>query len=262
MKMEKIFLLIVVSSLYITSCVNSTLDGNMINGSDGCLSCEQLLDTTGLDLYAFIPFTGEEMKTMDYPAKLERRQIPGDMLQKMSTKALFYQFALCELSRGMYVHNSAQAGFRAVSEQLNMLRQLLNRPDAGPVLLELLQGFDPSAIEGDDCFHLYECLQRTIAQTEIIATMTKSDISRYIQLEQRHQEAIKSLSGKNRLWSYPESLAAIAYGLGNVMLESGYEPFRALLNANRGISGLMEGGNLKDEQIVLLINNYISGFNK
>jgi hypothetical protein len=255
-------LLLFTSMLYM-SCINNTLvfednvpDDNIYSG------CEQLLDTTHLDLYPIIPFTDEEMKTLDYRIKLERRQIPEDVLQKMTTKALFYQFALCELSRNMYMYNSAQSGFMAVATQLNMLPELLNRTDAGPVLLKLLQGVELAEISEVDCIHLYECMQRVIAQKEIINEMTKDDIHQYVSLMMLHQEIIKDLSEMNDNYSYPESLAAILYGLGNVMLRFEYEPFRLLMETDLGVSALMAGDNLRDKQTVLLINNCITVFSK
>jgi hypothetical protein len=225
--------------------------------------CEQLLDTADLELYSFVPFTDEEMKTVDYSTQLERRQIPEDWLQKMSTKAVFYQFVLCELSWNMYVHNSAQAGFKAVTKELNILPELLSRPDAGHVLIELLQEIELSEIRGEGCFHLYECIQRTLAQPEIIAHMTEDDISQYIDLAMNHQTTIKDLSKANpSQWSYPESLAAPFYGLANVMLRFDYEPFRLLIETDPQLNGFMEGGNLKNEQTLLLIHNCLTDFNK
>jgi hypothetical protein len=232
-------------------------------GSDLYGDCLQQLDTAGLGLYPFVPFTDEEMKTVAYRTKLERRQIPEAWLQKMQTKAVFYQFVLCELSRSMYVHNSAQAGFEAVTKELNMLPELLGRPDAGHVLTGLLQKIELSELSGLGCFHLYECIQRTLAQPEIIAHMTEDDISLYIYLAMSHQATIKDLSQTNPLqWSYPESLAAPFYGLGNVMLRFEYEPFRYLIKTNPQVNGFMAGGNLKDELTVILIHNCLTDFNK
>jgi hypothetical protein len=78
----------------------------------------------------------------------------------------------------------------------------------------------------------------------------------------RHQNSIKELSEKNSNWSYPESLGAILYGLGNVMIRYKYEPFMQFLKMNPDLRGLMSGDNLKNEQLVVLVNNCIVDFNK
>jgi hypothetical protein len=238
------------------------MDDRMFNGNEYSIrpDCEQLTDTTDLDIYPFAPFTDEEMKTLDYRVKLERRQIPDDVLHGMTTKELIYQFVLCDMSAGMYLYNSAQAGFLAMAKQLNMLPELLNRPDAGRVLLDLLQVVELTALDGAGCFHVYECMQRITAQPEVIDRMTKDDIDEYIALMMRHQETIRELSETNGSWSYPENLAAILYGLGNVMLRFEYEPFHQLIETDAGVSGLMTGSNLKSTQTVSLINNCITNF--
>jgi hypothetical protein len=244
------------------SCNNNVMNDRMFNGNEYAVQpdCEQLTDATGLELYPFAPFTDEEVKTLAYSVRLERRQIPEDFLHGMTAKELLYQFILCDMSSGMYLYNSAQAGFLAAAKQLNMLPELLNRPDAGRVLLDLLQGVELTAVDGTDCFHAYECMNRIIAQTEVIGRMTEEDIDEYIALMMRHQETIRELAETNDSWSYPESLAAILYGLGNVMLRFEYEPFHRLIETDANVSGLMAGSNLKSTQTVSLINNYISDF--
>jgi hypothetical protein len=244
------------------SCNNNVMNDRMFNGNEYAvqLDCEQLTDATGLNLYPFASFTDEEAKTLPYSTKLERRQIPEDFLRGMTAKELLYQFVLCDMSSGMYLYNSAQAGFLAAAKQLNMLPELLNRPDAGGVLLDLLQRVELTALDGTDCLHAYECMQRIIAQTEVTGRMKEEDINKYIVLMMRHQETVRMLSETNDSWSYPESLAAILYGLGNVMLRFEYEPFRRLVETDAGVSGLMAGSNLKSTQTVSLINNCITDF--
>jgi hypothetical protein len=263
--MKKLLFLFMASMLYM-SCDNNAMnnhnDDSMYNDNEYAagLNCSQLQDTIGLDLYPFAPFTDEEMKTSAYSMRLERRQIPEDVLRGMTTKALFYQFVLCDLSPSMYLHNSAQAGFRATAEQLNMLPELLNRTDAGGVLLDLLQDVEITAVDGPACFHTYECMQRIIAQTEVINNMTEEDIDKYILLMMRHQETIRKLAEINDNWSYPESLAAILYGLGNVMLRFEYEPFCRLIETDAGVTALMKGDNLINVETVSLMNDCITNF--
>jgi hypothetical protein len=64
--------------------------------------CEQLLDTAGLKLYPFVPFTDEEMRFTSAAYQLERRQISEDFLCKMTAKELFYQVVYTEFRYTFY----------------------------------------------------------------------------------------------------------------------------------------------------------------
>jgi hypothetical protein len=224
------------------------------------LTCMNMPYNIELNLYPFVSLTDEEWKSPDYSEKLALRQIPADMLEKMTAMELVFQFVSCDMSRGMYLYNSSQEGFVAMTGQLNMLPELLSRSDAATVLIGLLQHVEPAEINGTDCLHLYECLQRIIAQREVVNRMTDDDMDKYITLVMRHQEKIIELSDANGKWSYPESLAAMMFGLGNIMLSNEYAPFLHLVETEPGISRFMEGDNLRDKRLVSLINDCITGF--
>ena len=210
---------------FVSCSMNSMLDEN-----NDCWNCEQLLNTTGLELYPFVPFTDEEMRLMSYDYKLDQRQIPEDFLREMTTKELFYQVVNTDLSKGMLLFNTGQQGFWAVTESLNMFPELLSRPDAGQVLLELLNKVDPSKIEGADCAWWYNCLQIILAQQEVINFLTNEDIDQYIHQQLRCHDAIRSLSKTNNPnWEYPASAVELLFGLGNVMIRYNFEPFMQML---------------------------------
>jgi len=250
--------------IFLFSACNGKLDENTYN--NGMLkiisldNCPQFSEITNLELYPFVPFTDKEMRELPYKVKLERRQIPEDFLKKMTTKALFYQFVFCELSRTMYAFNTAQAGFEVVVKQLNMIPELLKRPDAGHVLLEIMQKINPSEIVGLDCFHCYYAMNMIAAQTEIINNMTDQDINNYISIQIEQLQTIRELSEKNENWSYPESAGVILFGLGNVMIRYDFEPFMQLLKTNQNINGLMASAMIKNEPDALLIINCINEF--
>jgi hypothetical protein len=93
------------------------LDDNVANKEEPMLplTCENMFEANP-ELYPFIPFTEEEMKTLSYQEKLSRRQIPADILHQMTTKSLVYQFISCDLSGSMYLYNSVQTGFTAIAK--------------------------------------------------------------------------------------------------------------------------------------------------
>ena len=206
-------------------------DDAMLGDNNIFLSCEQLLDTTGLNLYPFVPFTDEEWRMMSYDYKLERRQIPADFLQEMTTKELFYQFVYTDLAKSITLYNTIQLWFMATAQQLNMLPELLNRPNTGFTLLNILQQIDLANIEGGNCRLFYDYLQIIAGQSEVINHMTDKDIDNYILLQMRCLEIIQRLSkSKPYYWEgYQPSLSSITTGLGNAMIRYKFKPFMQLI---------------------------------
>ena len=226
----KNFICFITIILFVT-CANNTPDEippNEIPPDETCkLSdldssfgiCKQFLDTTsGLKLYRFAPYT--DVTTLNMRKKLEQRQIPENCLIEMSTKALFYQVVYTDLSTNMVLYSSPQLGFEALTRDLNMIPELLNRPDAGYVLLELLQNLDPAKIDGFDCWLWKRFLQIFLLQVEVINNMTDEDIDRYIDEQLRCYDIIRCIDD-----FFPQNVIPILYGLGNVMIRYEFEPF-------------------------------------
>jgi hypothetical protein len=258
--MKNTTVLFVVSVLF-ASCTGNTLDGNTEKDGSVYSICDRLPDVSGLGLYPFIPFTTEEMQTVPYQTKLEQRQIPEDYLRKMTTEALFYQFVYCDLSGGLYAWNTLQTGFENMVKQLNMLPELLSRSDAGNVLLEILENVKIAELKESDCFHFYHCIEHIVAQPAVINSMTDAEISRYVSLQMRKQETIRELATANEdLWSYPESLGSILYGLGNVMFRYDFAPFRQLLETDQEIDALMFSAMVKNDRTVKVMNECVLKF--
>ena len=181
------------------------------------VSCEQILNTCGLKLYTFAPFTDDfGPGKVPYNDLLAARQIPDDFLRKMTTKELFYQIVECELSKWMMM-------LYAPELRLNMIVEFMDRPDAAHVLLNLLQRDDPSVGESE-CYWWRFCMQVLIAQPEIINRMTEDEIENYIHHASRCIEIMLNMYKD----SFNESCGmffCLFYGLGNVMFRYEFEPF-------------------------------------
>ncbi|MDR2041874.1 MAG: hypothetical protein LBP98_06095 [Tannerella sp.] len=177
----------------------------------------------------------------------------------MQTKELFYQFVCCELSQDMYTFNTEQYGFLHSAKTLNMVSELLDRADAGSVLLHLAHSLDPEMIH-TDCFHYYECLLRTIVQPEIIRRMTDEETGELIHIFNRHRNTIMAASATNGLENTLAYLTTILFGYGNIMLKYEYEPFVSLLRSDAGIADFMLGAQLRDERIASQITECITNY--
>jgi hypothetical protein len=220
---------------------------------------EQMLSTSALNLYSFVPFTDEEWKEMSFVYKLEQRQIPEAFLHKMSTKELFYQYVYCDLSKSVLVFNTIQQGFEN-TKPLNMLPELLNRPDAGHVLLDLLQKVDPAKIKSPDCHWFYLCLNMIGAQPEIINRMTDEDIDNYIEQQMRCHNTIKHLSAIDENWEYPASVKTLLFGLGNVMIRYEYDTFVQTLGRHPDTNELIWNTQYMTEQDVAQVIDGVKQF--
>jgi len=238
----------------------SCTGNNVFNESNDYWESEQLLNTDGLELYIFIPFTEDEMTTMSYDEKLKQRQIPENFLQNMTTKELFYQFVYTDLSKSVLMFNTTKQGFEAVTKQFNVLPELLNRADAGHVLLELLQKVDPSKLRNSDSFYWFHCLQIIIGQKKIISSMTDEEINDFVLQQLYCHDKIRSISNSNKNWEYPASVKELLFGLGNVMIQYEFDLFMQTLNRNPDTNEFIWDTQYMGEQDALQVINYAKQF--
>ena len=240
-------------------CLVSCGNNDLPNTPEPPDLCTQLLDSTGLKLYLFsdIPFSVED----------NQYQIPEDFLHEMTTKELFYQIALSIEVKGLFIVNvvSFQLGFWRATQMFNAFPELLNRPDAGIVLLELLQKVkeDVSATLGPKasvkCYNWIFHLEMFLAQPEVINRMTDEEIDNYIYQQMCYCDAIHSYYGNDNPYTRG-SIGRILFGLGNVMIRYEYEPFMQLLETNRDCADLMSTAIIYDQQTILLIIDCINNF--
>ena len=229
------YLIYLLTALLLASCGKDSKQNDYecwyCEDDNACWTCEQLTDTVGLNLYPFAPFPDGWQRDPSISAFAER-QIPENFMAGMTTKELFYQWAYCEFSSNFLMHNDVQAGFEYTTKQLNMISEILKRPDLGKMFLEFLQYTNPSDIpeydDNKDCFQFYYFdLSIFACQPEVIHWLTDEEIDQYIFLQRRHLKAFQSI---NRGGLYIlQSLGSIHFGLGNVMIRYEYEPFTQLI---------------------------------
>ena len=205
-------------------------------------SCEEMTDVTGLNLYPFEPLTEEEWLG---DVLKQKRQIPEDFLHGMSTKALIYQISRYE---EYYVMSGLARDRLDVIPSyyvrcLNMVAELMGRPDAGLVLVQILQKIDPTVIKrGEhtypvleplvDCYFFFDCVQVFAAQPEIIGRMTDDDINLYVDEQLRLSDIImEPIEGVK----YPACMGHGLLGLCYVMMHYEFEPFMQLLEMDEGL---------------------------
>ena len=223
-------------------------------------SCEEIIDTCGLILYPFVPFTDEEWREKSYAYKLEQRQIPKDFLHKMTTEALFYQIVFCEINNTLL--------FRKPDIRLNMVAEFLSRSDGGHILLNLLKRYNPllwhPQIHETDprsvCTTWLICLQIFGSQPEVINGMTDDEIHSYLHHQLRFHDFIRNMCiAGNDQSCYTGNMALILPGLCNVMIRYRFEPLIQYFDSNPHLQQAV-GTFQINEQLVLDIINYTEQF--
>ena len=78
---------------------------------------------------------------------LESEQIPYPILGSMPTEDLLQAYLNSRYPGYLWLHNRAQDGFARAYNDFNGLRELLERDDAGQVLMTHYQAIDPTAYD-------------------------------------------------------------------------------------------------------------------
>ena len=111
-------------------------------------------------------------------AMLSAVQIPGEILQVLSTKALAKSVLEYPLFMDIWAYDE-ETGFKHLAANFNGLRDLLAREDAGPALLEEYRAFDPAGFKpqlGSDGrgFHSFRLryLEMIMGQPSILAQLS------------------------------------------------------------------------------------------
>ena len=183
-------------------------------------SCEQLSDTTGLNLYPI----EDILPNIPWDELMESSQIPEEYLRGMTTKALFYQ---CINSRVGSMFASCSHNCKELRNKPNMISEMLKRPDTGQALLEILSHITLDyALEKSECITVYSHLQHIIGWRQIINIMSDDEIEQYICQEMRiFEELIVGAKDPNASMLF--SIIPIAIGFHNLLMRFEYEPYMA-----------------------------------
>lgn len=126
------------------------------------------------------PGTQEWLDLETTPARRESCEIPEDILTNMTTEALVETAGEYPFLVDMYAYNTVQEGFEALLEESDLFVELLNRVDAGEVLLEKYQQIEIVQDSKDTTFatfavpRLYEIY---LSQPEIQKQFSDTDLS-------------------------------------------------------------------------------------
>ena len=155
---------------------------------------------------------------------LKACQIPESTLRTMSTEGLVETVLNYPLYNDVLAYNSPQQGFDALSSEFNGIRELLNRKDAGTVLLAKFKVADPTAIgkdwtdlqKGCYIFNLID-IETLLAQQAIISNLGSAqypDLVRECLVKintERQSEMYGGMSKESCLWVIARVLQYVTY---------------------------------------------------
>jgi hypothetical protein len=140
--------------------------------------------------FAVTPGTAAWAALPDHKAMEEATQIPRAEAQRMTTEELVDLVLRYPLFLDVLAFNSIQYGFETVASRFNGLIELLERPDAGKVLLARYQEMpitipkDASLVEAGG--HTYEVwkLETLLAQRRVLAHLSAEQLDELLRIGQ------------------------------------------------------------------------------
>jgi hypothetical protein len=147
--------------------------------------------------YPVKPGTDEWKKLQNQDEMIEVCQIPETILKNLSTEALAKTCLNYPLYPQITAYNNVQSGFDKFANNFNGFAELINRSDAGLVLLQKYRSMDPSSyprewssVKKGQFIYEYLFIEMLLAQDKIIAKLSSD---RKIELA---KECLKKYEGK------------------------------------------------------------------
>ena len=189
-------------------------------------------------------------------------QIPETKLHSMSTEALVETVLNYPLFSDVLAYNSPQQGFDAMASQFNGIPELLDRKDAGTVLLAKYKTADPAAIGQDwtdiqkGCYVFsFMYMETLLAQKGVISNFNEAqcqDLVRecLVKINAKHQsEMYGGMSQESCLWV-----------IARVLEQVKYEPFVQTVAADRFYQDFVARGSYATDDVTADIYNEAEGY--
>ncbi|HEX9059614.1 MAG TPA: hypothetical protein VF941_05505 [Clostridia bacterium] len=169
MKYTKIFL-----SLITSASMLLTMIGN-VSATEVSSPATSNYTITSAYKYPILPGSSAWKKIKTKQELLDVLQIPNDILHKMSTDALVDTVLKYPFYMDIYCYNSAQDGFKAMSQNFNGFGELLSRPDVGESLIRHYSNMevfnDERNISSSNGVHELSNLEILLGQKKVVESL-------------------------------------------------------------------------------------------
>jgi hypothetical protein len=232
-------------------------EGNLVIDSNVCI---QITDTTGFNLYYFTPFTEHEWKYESYDYKLQRRQLPENVLELLTLEELFNHCIWWEMAGSMLLFNSSQKGFRGFYDDFNGVRELYKREGVHLFLEEKLRNIDKKDIIESKCWLYNHILEFMYVQEECLTLYQDGEVLNVLGFMFEKVERLAYLTTLE-LDSYKWiDLGQWMIGIGNILIMYDYEPFIDELENDLELKSFMQGSFNATENVVGKISEFGTEF--
>lgn len=205
--------------------------------------CAQLTDTTGFNLYHYPYFSKEDWYNLSHVDKVKNRQLPEDLLKKMTMEQLFNNCMWWEdLAPDMLTFNSNQGGFRdAYYERFNGIQELYKREGIHLFLEAKVKGIDVNDMRSNKCWFYNHLLEYMYIQPECLVQYSKNETIRCLDVLFAKVERYAYLTTvDSHNWGL-YGLSQWMHGIGNIMIINEYKPFLDEMEKDVYLKSFMDG---------------------
>jgi len=230
---------------------------------EACCSCKE---QTGVYSPYVFPST-TEYRTLPYPEKLTKLQIPDQTLKRLCTSDLVETYLTYPFINTLGHSNNFKSTFKYLLADFNGARELVNREDGATQLQKRHQSYNFSNFnlswqeqkQFDYKWNLM-LLELTLSQNQILSKLSiqsKNDLFKSVMIVLKRREI------KPELFEYTNN-GSNDFLIANVLFSIGYLPFKDYVQANSNVLTYINGsleGTIQDKerlQIRMFANNYLN----
>lgn len=209
-----------------------------------CMSIEQAADAYNYPL----KLGSEELKNASPSDKIDKNQIPDNVLKTMSTKGLVQSLLTFPTILDWTFMDNYYNGFLQQTERITIFKELYSRNDAATCLLNIYKSFDQYACQGGEL--TMQTMDMLIAQPEIYTKFTDKEITELFETAINKIESLREVNEEGVLWWFGGDKYLF---MGKIMYYVGYKPFVASVDANEYLLNYLEK---TDASFLLSISQY------
>ncbi len=256
-KGNHIFIFILVILLLSCHKDENPTEGNLDIDSE---YCNQITDTAGFNLY-FHPFTEYEWKYESHDYKVERRQLPENVLKSLTLEKLFNHCMWLDMAPDILLFRSYQAGFRgAYLNRFNCIQELYERKNVHCFLEEKLRTMDVKNTVGADCWFYKHLLEFIYIQKECLSLYHEDDLLHVLGFMFEKADRLSYLTTLESPHYKLVDLSQWMIGIGNIMVIYEYAPFLEELDTDSELKDFMDGRINANSNVVIDVSKFGTDF--
>lgn len=198
--------------------------------------------------YPVTPGSSEWRQIPTYSERVAVQQIPLEVLNDMSTQELFRAWMSLPGRIDVLAYDTMQKGFDVSVKRYNVLQSLLEREDAGSIILEKYLKTGPAFMQ-DDWSSLKKgqfitdigYIELTLAQPEILQTLTPDQMKSVINISKTKLQEKMALNTYDRDFFWEETGAIL---IGRTLQQVNFPDFIEWIAEDPGLKSGFQRANI------------------